>query len=166
MRTKKWKVNLSAEERKKLVCITNQGKNSAKAIKRANILLALDERQGKVATQEAIAERFNTTTTLVHTVAKQFVEQGLEVVITRKKRETPPVAPIATGEIEAKIIQIACSQAPEGKTWWTLVMIEKEMGKLGITISDNTVGRVLKKHHLSHTKANTGVYRPSTTQSL
>lgn len=151
MRTKKWKINLSTAERKKLKDIGSKGTHSAKIIKRANILLALDETQGKVATQEEIAKTFCTTTTLVHTISKQFVEQGMEAVITRKKRETPPVAPIATGDIEAKTIQIACSPAPEGKPRWTLVMIEKEMGKLGVTISDNTVGRVLKKHRSNHT---------------
>lgn len=166
MRTKKWKVYLNADERKKLKDIANKGTHSAKIIKRANILLALDETQGKVATQEEIAKRYSTTTTLVHTISKQFVEQGLEAVITRKKRETPPITPIATGEIEAKIIQIACSPAPAGKSRWTLVMIEQEMGKLGVKISDNTVGRVLKKHHLSHTKANTGASRQNKTQNL
>jgi transposase len=165
MRTKKWKVNLSTSERKKLKDIANRGTHPAKIIRRANILLALDETQGKVATQEEIAKRFCTTTTLIHTISKQFVEQGLEAAITRKKRETPPVASIATGDIEAKIIQIACSPAPEGKSWWTLVMIEKEMGKMGITISDNTVGRVLKKHHLNHTRANIGASHPSKMQS-
>lgn len=108
MRTKKWKVYLNADERKKLKEIANKGTHSAKIIKRANILLTLDETQGKVAAQEEIAKRFSATTTLVHTISKQFVEQGLEAVITRKKRETPPITPIATGEIEAKIIQIAC----------------------------------------------------------
>lgn len=146
--------------------IANKGKQSAKIIRRANLLLSLDESQGKVETQEEMAKRFNTTTTLIHTVSKQYVEKGLEAVITRKKRKTPPVAPIATGEIEAKIIQIACSAVPEGKTWWTLVMIEEEMRKLGVTISDNTVGRILKKHHLSHTRANTGASHPNKTQSL
>lgn len=166
MRTKKWKVNLSIAERKKLKDIASKGTHSAKIIKRANILLALDERQGKVATQEEIAKRFSATTTLVHTISKQFVEQGLKAVITRKKRETAPVAAIATGDIEAKIIQIACSPAPEGKSWWTLVMIEKEMGKLGVTISDNTVGRVLKKHHLNRTRASIGAFHPNKMQSL
>lgn len=161
MRPKKWKVRLSTAERNKLLDVANKGKNSAKIIKRANILLALDETQGKVETQAEIAERFHATTTLVRTISKQYVEEGMESVVTRKKRETPPVAPIATGEIEAKIIQIACSEVPEGKTWWTLVMIEKEMGRLGIAISDNTIGRVLKKHHLSHTRANTGASPPS-----
>lgn len=166
MRTKKYKIHLAKDERKKLLDIANKGKHSAKIIKRANILLSLDENQGKVASQEEIAARFNATTTLVHTISKQFVEQGIECTITRKKRKTPPVPPIATGDIEAKIIQIACSKPPEGKTWWTLVMIENEMGRLGIRISDNTVGRVLKKHRLNHTKTNIGASRLNTTQPL
>lgn len=166
MRTKKWKVTLSRMEREKLKDIANKGIHSAKIIRRANILMALDQTKGKVATQKEIAKMFCTTTTLVYTISKQFVEQGLEAVITRKKRKNPPVPPIATGEIEAKIIQIACSPAPAGKSRWTLVMIETEMGKLGITISDNTIGRILKKHHLNHIKANTGVYRQSKMQSL
>lgn len=166
MRTKKWKVNLSIGERKNLKDIASKGTHPAKIIKRVNILLSLDERQGKVATQEEIAKRFSATTTLVHTISKQFVEQGLKAVITRKKRETAPIAAIATGEIEAKIIQIACSPAPEGKSWWTLVMIEKEMGKLGVTISDNTVGRVLKKHHLNRTRASIGASHQNKMQSL
>ncbi|MFV0400840.1 MAG: hypothetical protein ACK5LX_09530, partial [Oscillospiraceae bacterium] len=95
MRAKKWKVNLSSSEQIRLLGIVNKGNCSAKIIKRANILLALDEKQGKVATQEEIADRFNATTTLVHTISKQFVEQGLEAVITRKKRETPPTPPKA-----------------------------------------------------------------------
>lgn len=55
-----------------------------------------------------------------------------------KKREPPPITSIATGEIEAKIIQIASSPALVGKSRWMLVMIEQEIVKLGITISDNT----------------------------
>ena len=166
MRTKKYKVYLAQADRQKLLKITSKGNRSAKIIKRANILLALDENQGKPATQEEIAEQFHATTTLIHTVSKQLVEQGIDATVSRKKRETPPTPPIATGEIEAKIIQIACSQPPEGKTWWTLVMIEDEMGRLGIKISDNTVGRVLKKHRLNHTKVNTGAYHPSKTLAL
>lgn len=50
MRSKKRKVYLKADERKKLKDIANKGIHSAKIIKRANILLMLDETQGKVAT--------------------------------------------------------------------------------------------------------------------
>jgi hypothetical protein len=47
---------------------------------------------------------------LVYTVSKQYAEQGLNRVLARKKRETPPVPPKVTGEVEASIIAMACSQ--------------------------------------------------------
>ena len=56
MRPKKWKVNLNTVERKKLKEIANKGTHAAKIIRRANILLALDETQGKVGTQEEVAK--------------------------------------------------------------------------------------------------------------
>jgi len=48
MKPKKYKVNLNAEQRKELEGITKRGKHSAATIKRANMLLALDENGGVV----------------------------------------------------------------------------------------------------------------------
>ena len=153
MKPKKYKVNLSESQRKELEGITKRGKHSAATIKRANMLLALDENGGVVDKQEEIANRLRTSTVTIYNVSRQFVEEGLEAALYRKKRETPPTPPIATGEIEARIISLACSQPPEGRTRWTLRLLEEKVIELEIasSISDNTIGRLLKKHHLSLT---------------
>lgn len=153
MRTKKYQINLNNEERKELEGIIKRGKHSAATIKRANILLDLDENTGNVSTQEEIAERFKTTTVTIYNVSRQFVEEGLQATLYRKKRETPPIQPIATGDIEARIIALACSEPPKGRSRWTLRLLEEKVIELQIveTISDNTIGRLLKKHHLSLT---------------
>ena len=153
MKPKKYKVNLTEEERKELEAITRRGKHSATTIKRANILLDLDENTGNVSKQEEIAKRFKTSTVTVYHVSKQFVEEGLQAALNRKKRETPPIQPIATGEIEARIIALACSEPPQGRTRWTLRLLEEKVIELQIVnaISDNTIGRMLKKHRLSLT---------------
>jgi transposase len=111
----------------------------------------LDENKGKVDKQEEIARRLRTSTVTIYNVSKQFVEDGLEAALNRKKRETPPIQPIATGEIEARIIALACSEPPQGRTRWTLRLLEEKVVELQIVdaISDNTIGRLLKKHHLS-----------------
>ena len=51
-------------------------------------------------------------------VAKRFHETGGDVLVTigRKPRLTPPVAPVVTGEVEARLIALACSTPPEGYT--------------------------------------------------
>jgi len=104
-----------------------------------------------VGKQEEIAERFKTSTVTVYNISRQFVEEGLQATLYHKKRETPPIQPLATGDIEARIIALACSEPPKGRTRWTLRLLEEKVIELQIveTISDNTIGRLLKKHRLS-----------------
>lgn len=153
MRPKKYKVYLSEAERSELEGIVSRGKHTATIVKRANILLSLDENAGTVLKQEDIAKVLNVSTVTIMSISKQFVEEGLSAVIHLKKRESPPIKPIATGEIEAKIIALACSAPPKGRTRWTLRLLEEKVIELQIveTISDNTIGRLLKKHRLSLT---------------
>lgn len=153
MKPKKYRVHLSDEDRKELEGIIKRGKHSAATIKRANILLDLDENTGVVGKQEEIAKRFKTSTVTIYNVSKQFAEEGLQATLYRKKRETPPTRPIATGDIEARIIALACSEPPKGRNRWTLRLLEEKVVELKIVdaISDNTIGRLLKKHHLSLT---------------
>jgi len=153
MRPKKYKVNLSDEQREELQRITRRGKHTAATVKRANILLNLDESVNPAEKQEEIAKRLSTTTATIYNVSRQFAEEGLTATIYRKERKTPPIQPIATGEVEARIIALACSTPPQGRTRWTLRLLEEKVVELQIVraISDNTIGRLLKKHRLSLT---------------
>src|SRR5439155_5565101 len=81
-------------------------------------------------------------------VCKAYAERGgaVPATITRKKRETPPVAPIVTGEVEARLIALACSAPPEGKDRWTLRLLEKRVALTDDLpdLDHSTIGRVLK----------------------
>lgn len=151
MRPKKYRVRLTREERKELEGITRRGKHSATKVKRAHILLNLDENSGLVKKQAEIAEQLSTTTSTIYAVSKQFVQEGLQATLSRKRRENPPRRPIATGDVEARIIALACGKPPEGRTRWTLRLLEEKAVELQIVdaISDNTIGRLLKKRRLS-----------------
>ena len=80
-------------------------------------------------------------------VRQQFVKGGLDAVLSRKQRVTPPVAPIFDGESVARLIALACSQPPTGRAKWSLRLLESKVVELNIVerASDNTIGRVLKK---------------------
>jgi len=153
MKPKKYKVNLSTAERSEVEAIIKRGKHSASTTKRANILLNLDENGGKVGSQEEIAKHLNTTTVTIYNVSRQYAEAGINAALYRKKRVTPAIQPIGTGDVEARIIALACSKPPEGRSRWTLRLLEEKVVELNIveTISDNTIGRLLKKHRLSLT---------------
>jgi hypothetical protein len=83
----------------------------------------------------------------VYTVSKQYVKEGLERVLNRKKRDTPPVPAKVTGDIEAKIIALSCSEPPAGYSRWTLrLLAERSRVELGIELAYTTIGGVLKKN--------------------
>lgn len=154
MSKQKYEVKLTNEEKAQIQEILNKGIHPAKKVKRVKVLLGLDNmarcRLGRKfkPTLSTIAVNCGVSVTTVHNISKQYNEQGLEATITRKKRKTPPHQPIATGEVEAGIIALACSDPPKGHSRWTLRLLEKKVVELGITphISDSTISRLLKKH--------------------
>ena len=113
-RPKVFTVGLSAVDREFLVKLTTSGTHPARMIMRARVLLELDENAGPVADRAVIADRVGTSENTVRAVAKRFAETGGDVLATieRKPRQTPPVAPIVTGEVEARLIALACSSPP------------------------------------------------------
>jgi transposase len=158
MRTKKYVIKLTDDERKTLRRMMKSGTHTAQSITRANILLNLDETSGEKREQADVAKTCGVSTVTVYNVSKQYVTEGLAAVLNRKKRNTPPVPSKITGETEAKIIALCCGEPPEGRARWTLRLLEEKTVELGIVsaISDNTIGRLLKKHHLNLTDANVG----------
>lgn len=149
----KYVIELSEQDRTELIDIVTKGSNSARKILRANILLASDKQNEKYMTVAEIAEAYHTTPTTVQTVRTSYCENGLEATINRKKRETPPVPAKVTGEVEAHIIALACSDPPEGYSKWTLRLLADKTVELGYieSISHVTVSSVLKKMNLSLT---------------
>jgi transposase len=144
----KYHVRLSKKERTKLLEIISKGSASARAIMRANVLLAADENNPNAKKSEAeIAELFNVHPQTVHTIRKEYAEKGLDATINRKKRGTPPVEPKITGEVEAKIIALSCSSPPPGRSRWSLRLLADKSVEFGYvdSISHEAVGRLLKK---------------------
>ena len=141
-------VRLSDEERKTLLKIVSKGTASAKSIMHANVLLAADENaEGGKKSEAEIAELFHVNRRTVHIIREQYSDHGLKVALGRKKRETPPVAPKLTGEVEAKIIALGCSAPPSGCSRWTLRLLADKAVELQYidSVSHVAVGRLLKK---------------------
>ena len=144
----KYHVCLSPEERKTLIDLVSKGSASAKAIMHANVLLTADENSVNGRKSEVeIAEFFHVNQQTVHAIRQRYSEQGLDAAIGRKKRETPPVEPKITGDIEAKIIALSCSTPPNGRSKWSLRLLADKAVELQYidSISHEAVGRLLKK---------------------
>lgn len=147
----KYIIELTDKDRKTLKDIVAKGASPAKSILRANILLASDKNNKKHMTVAEIAEAYHTTPTTVQNVRTSYANNGLEATINRKKRVTPPVPPKVTGDVEAHIIALACSDPPEGYRKWTLRLLAEKCVELNYaeSLSHVTVSRVLKKTNLN-----------------
>ena len=143
-------VKLSKADRERLNELIRKGKCSASGQLRARILLHADtSRHGSGWNDTQISEALATYPVRCLRVRRSYVTQGLDAVLTRKKRATPPTPPIFDGVKEAKLIALACSKPPQGCARWTLRLLEDKLVELDIVASDNTIGRVLKKTNLS-----------------
>jgi len=152
-RTKSRPVALSATDREWLVKRVRTGSFPAQQVRRARILIELDEndpdRVGPVPTQEVVAARAGVHVDTVVKTSKAYADRGgdVEETITRKKRLEPPVPAVVTGEVEARLIKLACSAPPQGYSRWSLRLLEKHV----VLVDDipdldhSTIGRVLKK---------------------
>ena len=154
MANKKFVVELSADERRRLGDVISKGRASAKAILKARILLKVDQGEGGEGwSDEETCEALDTNLSMVTRVRAKFVSEGLDAVLTRKKRETPPIQPIFDGERQAQLTALACSQPPDGHARWTLRLLAQKVVELEIVeaVHFNTVGRALKKTTSSRT---------------
>ena len=154
MANKKFVVKLSVEERERLDKLISKGKASAKAILKARILLKADQSEaGDSWSDEKICEALDTNISMVTRVRATLVDEGLDAVLTRKKRETPPVEPIFDGERQAQLIALACSEPPAGHARWTIRLLADAVVERKIVDAAhfNTVGRALKKTASSRT---------------
>ncbi len=173
MPAKKYRVELSADEREELHTLVNRGKAAAYKRKHAEILLKADQdTDGPCWPDKRIAEAFDVGLRTVERVRQRLVEQGLQAAIERAKQKNRKVrqrlveqglqaaiertkqknrkAPKLDGEQEARLVALACQeQPPEGYSRWTLRLLAERMVALDYVdkLSYETVRRVLKKHH-------------------
>jgi hypothetical protein len=119
-------------------------------VKRAAVILALDTSGGRKPDTEAdIARRTGVSRQTVQNVKKDFeAAEGVTSFLQRKKRETPPIPPKVIGELEARIIALACGKPPAGYSNWTLRLLADTCVELQYvdSISHMTISRLLKKH--------------------
>ena len=154
MAAKKFIVELDTAERERLNALISKGKAPAKTILKARILLKADVAEGSPAWLDAqIVEALDTNPTMVSRVREALVTEGLDAVLTRKKRETPPIPAIFDGEAQAKLTALACSAPPEGHARWTIRLLAEHVVERKIVEAAhfNTVGRALKKMNSNRT---------------
>jgi hypothetical protein len=162
----KYKVALTAEERAGLERLVAVGKTAARKLTHARILLLADT-GGEEHFDKSIAGVLGTSVLTISRVRRRFVTEGIEAALNHRPQPPRPDKVKIKGDVEQKLIHLACSDPPEGRCRWTLCLLADEMVALGMVaaVSPETVRRALKKTTSSPGSPKFGVCRLRPTPS-
>jgi hypothetical protein len=163
----KYRVTLTAEERIGLEHLVSVGKGAARRLTHARVLLLADTSTGQEQTDEAIVAALGTGLRTVERIRKRLVTQGLAGALDHNPQPPRPDKIKIKGNVERKLVELACGEPPEGRCHWTLQLLADRLVVLGLldTVSVETVRQALKKTTLSPGSLNLGASRRKPTPS-
>ena len=148
---KRYVIRLSPDERNRLTALVCKGKVAAKKRLHAQVLLMADGgAAGAGWTDRQIVEALGISERAVQAIRQRCVEEGLEAALERRQPRRQYRRKL-DGDGEAHLIALACGQAPDGRSRWTLRLLADRMVALEEVdhLSHETVRQVLKKTNLS-----------------
>jgi len=150
---KKYKVNLSKEEKEEIGKLIASGKYKDRKLKRALILQAADlnRKEGSPMNDEQICDAYQVSIRTVERTRKRLIEDGFDIALHGKPKPVESYVRIMDGELEAHLVAVACSEAPQGYDRWTVRLLADELVKRRYvgSISRETVRTALKKTKLN-----------------
>ena len=139
-------IELPQDEKTELEQLIKSGEHKARVIGRARVLLLLNRSQGEKRTLSQVAEATMLSSVSVSHIKRRYFEGGLDRALYDKPRPGRPVTKM-TGDVEAQLIALTCSEPPEGYDQWTLRLLADGLVQLEAvdSISHVAVGETLKK---------------------
>jgi putative transposase len=138
-------IKLKPKDIKFLKNFKQTNKRSLREINRANILLLLH----KCKQSMEIAEFLDVGRNTVSRTKQKYLLEGMLAALEEEERPGQPIK--YTSKHEAELIALACSNAPSGRTRWTLELLtEKLKMQSGFeTINRETIRLMLKKNNVN-----------------
>jgi transposase len=158
----KYRISLTEEERTALEQLVSVRKAAARKLTHARILLLADAAAGENCSDDEIVAALGAGTRTIGRVRKRFVTEGFLAALDHKPQPPRPDKIKIKGDLEQKLVQLACSDPPAGRCHWTLQLLADELVVLGLAdaISTETVRQALKKTAFSPGSSRRGASRP------
>jgi DNA-binding transcriptional LysR family regulator len=158
----KYRVTLTTDERADLEQLVSSGKAAARKLTHARILLLADDSRGDERPDEQIVAALGTSLRTVSRVRRHLVTEGVDVAILRRQQPSRPDKIKIKGDVEQRLVALACSDPPRGRCHWTLQLLADELVVLGLVkeVSTETVRQALKKTTSSRGLSSPGASRP------
>jgi DNA-binding transcriptional LysR family regulator len=161
----KYMVSLAPEERVELQQLVSTGKAAARRLLHARILLLADRED---CLDEEIVSSLGVSLRTVERVRRRLVTEGLDAAIDHRPQPPRPDKIKIRGDLEQKLVKLACCDPPQGRCRWTLRLLADELVVLGLVsaISTETVRQALKKTTSTRGSSKAGASRPMPTPHL
>ena len=147
MPAKKHIITLAPQERNQIEVVARSYRHSARERTRAKIVLLADENQSEGALPDSkIAQQLGCSHSLIEKTRHKAIERGVVESLKHKPQENRRQRKL-DGAAEAKLTSLACSQAPDGRSRWTLQLLADQLIQMEVVdfVSDTTIYRTMKK---------------------
>ncbi len=144
----KYKVTLTSDERQLLQTLVSAGTSTARRLTHARVLLLADEGEhGPGRTNASIVAALGVGERTVERIRKRFVTESFESALNPRPQPRRPDKVKLQGRVEEQLVQLACSDPPQGRSRWTLQLLADQMVVLGCVdrVSTETIRAALKK---------------------
>ncbi len=158
----KYRVTLTTEERAGLEGLVSTGKGAARELTHARILLLADTASAPNRRDEAIVAALGASLRTIERVRQRLVTEGLPAALVPLAPACPAPGKVKIqGDLGQRLVQLACSDPPQGRCHWTLQLLADELVVLGLVnkVSTETVRQALKKTTSSHGSSSPGASR-------
>ena len=158
----KYRVTLDPQERTALEQLVSTGKSASRKLTHARILLLADLASGAGHTDDDIVMALGVSLRTIARVRKRFVTEGFDAAIDHRPQPARPDKIKIKGDVEQRLVELACTDPPRGRCHWTLKLLADEMVVLGLvdSISTETVRQALKKTRVANLAGGTDVPTP------
>jgi hypothetical protein len=167
MPLKKYHIKLDADERAQLKKLSRSRTAAAVKVQRAKAMIAMDCSEGAPSWSDSkVVKLSGLSLRSIQRLRERVCEVGPLGALERKPRLTPPVEPKITGEVEAAMVKIACSEVPDDASRWTMQTIADRIIELEVleSISSEAVRITLKKTISNRGSKSAGASRQTATQ--
>src|SRR4051794_24967239 len=132
--------------------MVSRGKAAARKLTHARILLLADDSLGEEHADAQIVAALRTSLRTVSRVRQQLVTEGMDFALLRRRQPPRPDKVKIKGDVEQRLIELACSEPPKGRCHWTLQLLADELVVLGLVdrVGIETVRKALKKSRIAN----------------
>jgi Homeodomain-like domain len=141
-------IELTREQREQLEEVVSKGNAPARKIKHAQVLLKIDSgKEGPNWLDSQVKEAFGASPATIWRIRRRFLEQGMDDALNRRPQPERPEKRKITGQQEAHLIALACTQPPTGYQSWSTRLLTKTAMELEIVeqVGRETIRLILKK---------------------